>query len=371
MQRRTLVQAGALAWAAGLTPLRAAADSASSSAGARSAASAPAGGVVGHAWQRPAQSLAAPQRAVLMAGALAGERVVGVGERGIIIVSDDSARTWRQVACPVSVSLTMVRFADARHGVAVGQAGTVLTTHDSGNSWRVRLDGARAAAVIKEAATTPEAQREAERLLTDGPDKPFLDVIVWDARQLLVVGAYGLALHSTDGGESWTPWMARLPNPKSLHWYVARRAGDRLLLAGEQGLIARSDDRGQSFTAVTSPYKGSWFTGELEPDGQALLAGLRGNVWRGGIGAAPWRQLASPVSASVTASTRSADGSPLLASQAGVILRSVEGRLVPLAAPPIALPAGLLVLPDGQLLAFGATGVTKIAATAASAPARP
>jgi hypothetical protein len=118
---------------------------------------------------------------------------------------------------------------------------------------------------------------------------------------------------------------------------------------------------------VNSPYKGSWFTGELLPDGQALLAGLRGNVWRGGPGNAPWQQLPSPVPASITALARTAEGTLLLASQAGVVLRAADDRLTPLPTPPVALPAGLLVLPDGQLLAFGTTGTTTIPASALAA----
>src|SRR5258706_7856966 len=147
---------------------------------------------VGDALQRPALTVREPQRAVLLAAAAAGARVVAVGERGVIALSDDGGATWRQAPCPVSVTLTMVRFADDRHGVAVGHGGTVLMTSDAGANWAVRLDGRRAAQLAKEAAATPQAQRDADRLLADGPDQPFLDVIVWDAKRLLVVGAYGL-----------------------------------------------------------------------------------------------------------------------------------------------------------------------------------
>src|SRR3989344_304981 len=87
---------------------------------------------VGDALQRPALSVKAPQRAVLLAAAAAGQRLVAVGERGVVALSDDRGVTWQQAACPVSVSLTMVRFADERHGVAVGHGGTGLTTSDAG-----------------------------------------------------------------------------------------------------------------------------------------------------------------------------------------------------------------------------------------------
>lgn len=319
---------------------------------------------VGDALQRPALAVKAPQRAVLLAAAQAGARLVAVGERGIVALSDDRGASWRQAPCPVSVTLTMVRFADERHGVAVGHGGTVLTTDDAGASWRLRLDGRRLAEIAKASATTPEAQRDAERLLADGPDKPFLDVLQWDARRLLAVGAYGLAFQSDDGGERWTPWMDRLPNPKALHWYVARRAGDTLLLAGEQGLLARSNDGGQTFQTMNSPYKGSWFAGEIRPGGQTVLAGLRGNVWRSTDGGAQWTPLASPVPATITAMVPAADGGLLLASQAGVVLRLQGDALVPLKAAPVPMPAALLPLPGGPLLTLGVAGVVPVDAGA-------
>lgn len=318
---------------------------------------------VGDALQRPALLVKAPQRAVLLSAALAGERIVAVGERGIVALSDDRGATWRQVPCPVSVTLTMVRFADAKVGYATGHGGTVLATADGGASWTVKLDGRRVAQLARDNASTPEAQKDAERLQADGPDKPFLDLLLWDSQRLLAVGAFGLAFHSQDGGKTWAAWMGRLPNPKALHWYVARRQGDTLLLAGEGGLLARSDDAGQSFRPLASPYKGSWFTGELMADGTWLLAGLRGNVWRTADGGANWAQLAMPVPATITALAATPAGDVLLASQAGTVLRLQGDALQPMNAQPLAMPAALLPLPGGTLLSLGVAGVLPVAMT--------
>jgi photosystem II stability/assembly factor-like uncharacterized protein len=323
---------------------------------------------VGDAWQRPALSVKAPARQALMSAAFAGARVVAVGERGIVALSDDRGITWRQAPSPVSVTLTTVRFADARRGVAVGHAGTVLTTEDAGESWTVRLDGLRLARLAKEAAATPEAMKEAERLLADGPDKPFLDVMLWDAQRLLAVGAYGIAFHSQDGGKSWAPWMARLPNPQGLHWYMARRAGDAIVLAGEQGLLARSDDGGHSFRTLASPYKGSWFTGELRADGSLVLAGLRGNAWHARDGSSGWTQLSAPTGTSITASATAADGTLLLANQAGLLLALRGETLVPVNERPLPMPAAVLPLAPDRALAFGLAGATPVALTSGAKP---
>jgi photosystem II stability/assembly factor-like uncharacterized protein len=314
------------------------------------------------ALQRPAIAVREPGRAVLLSAARAGERIVAVGERGVIALSDDGGASWRQVPCPVSVTLTMVRFADAMHGVAVGHGGAVLISTDGGSTWALRLDGRRIAALAATAARTPEALKDAERLRVDGPDKPFLDVLVWDAQRMLVVGAYGLAFRTDDGGTSWSPWMDRLPNPRGLHWYVARRAGDTVLLAGEQGLVLRSDDGGSNFRPLSSPYKGSWFAGDLLPDRSVLLAGLRGNVWRLPDASAQWTQIASPVPASINAMTTTANGQLLLATQAGIVLRLQGDMLAPLNADtPLPMPSALLADRAGSLLSFGIAGARPLA----------
>lgn len=303
--------------------------------------------------QRPASS-------VLLAAATAGQRTVAVGERGVLIVSDDGGAQWRQVALPTSVTLTAVRFADARHGVAVGHGGTVLTSADGGDTWTRRLDGQRLAQLALQQARArgdAAAIRDAERLVAEGADKPFLDVLVWDEKRFLAVGAFGIAFATADGGQSWTPWMDRVPNPKAMHLYVARRAGNTVLLAGEQGLALRSTDDGASFQPLAIPYQGSWFTGEVLGQG-IVLAGLRGNVWRSVDGGQQWAQVANPRPASITASLVAGDAL-LLANQAGQVLRLQADALTPMEAASRAPLAGLVAAGD-RLLALGVAGIQPV-----------
>jgi photosystem II stability/assembly factor-like uncharacterized protein len=321
---------------------------------------------VGDALDRPALQVRRPAQAVLLAAAQAGGRLVAVGERGLIVLSDDQGGSWRQVPCPVSVTLTQVRFADARHGVAIGHGGTVLATTDGGESWQPRLDGRRLAQIALEAAKASgdaTRVRNAERLLADGPDKPLLDIAVWDAQRWLVVGAYGLALRTDDGGKRWQPWMDRLPNPKGLHLYTLRRHGTALLLAGEQGLLLRSDDEGATFRALASPYRGSWFAAEMLPSGEWVLAGLRGNAWRSADGGASWTALAVPMPASITGITPGRDGQLLFVNQAGQVLLRQGDRLTPLNRGPLPPLAGVTPLADGRLLAVGLAGARVLGAT--------
>lgn len=88
---------------------------------------------------------------------------------------------------------------------------------------------------------------EAKRLVDDGPDKPFLDVHFSDSKNGLIVGAFGMALSTADGGLSWKPIDHLVPNRKHKHIYriVAQKA--QLWLVGEQGALFLSRDGGRSF----------------------------------------------------------------------------------------------------------------------------
>jgi photosystem II stability/assembly factor-like uncharacterized protein len=319
---------------------------------------------VGAALDRPAQMVRAPERAVLLGAAQAGNAWVAVGERGLALRSEVGGARWQQIATPVSVTLTAVRFADDRHGMAVGHGGTVLVTDDGGRSWVRRLDGRRVAELLLADAKARQdavAQKSAEQLLADGPDKPLLDVLVFGSGRALVIGAYGLALATEDGGATWTSWATRLDNPKGLHLYAARQRGNRLVIAGEQGLVLKSDDGGRSFQRLATPYQGSFFTLELPDEREIVLAGLRGNVWHSTDGGREWSALPVPMPVSVVGSQLASDGTLLLANQAGFVLARRGEAFVPVQRDPLPPLTGVAAGRGGALLALSIQGVTPLA----------
>ena len=331
------------------------------------AAAPAAAAAVGDALDRPALATLHGAQSVMLGAAHAEARIVAVGERGLVMLSDDAGAHWRQVSVPVSVSLTAVRFADANHGMIVGHGGVVLTSSDAGQSWTRRLDGKRMAQLALDAAqASGDATRlkEAQRLVADGADKPLLDLELFDAKHALVVGAYGLAYTTADGGQSWSASMDRLDNPKGLHLYSVRRLGDTVLIAGEQGLVLLSGDAGQSFKRLALPYKGSFFTAELPGPAELVVAGLRGNVWRSVDAGASWVQMAVPMPVSITGSARAADGTLLLVNQAGRVLVPRSAGWQPLPGRPLPPLNGLLPLNDGALLALTIQGLITLPASA-------
>jgi len=305
------------------------------------------------------------QGAAMLAVTRAGSRLVAVGERGTVLLSDDDGARWRQAAAvPVQVSLTALRFVDARTGWAVGHLGVILNTVDGGEHWTRQLDGVSAAQRIVAAAaqsTDEREKRNAARYADEGPDKPFFDVDFADAQRGVAVGAYGLAFATADGGTTWTPLVGRLPNPKSLHLYAARWVASNLVFAGEQGLLIKSTDAGASFTALASPYKGSWFGLVAARSGTIVAYGLRGRVFRSADGGASWRAIDSAVPVAISAGIELAPGTLALLGQTGDVLVSRDDGIAfqkqPAAGP---LPAtGLAGTADGHLVLSSLRGLRR------------
>lgn len=315
-------------------------------------------------------------QSVQLAIARAGTRLVSVGERGVVVLSDDDGKTWRQAQrVPVSVALTNVAFANENTGWIVGHSGIVLRSDDGGETWRVLLDGVQAANRVLDDAqqrvdlagedepTRALAERElgnAQRLVEDGPDKPFLALAFADDKRGWIVGAYGLALATEDGGETWNSIVGKLPNRGAMHLYSIQYRQGQLLLAGEQGLLIRSDDDGASFTRIESPYEGTFF-GVLADEAGLIAYGLRGNVWTQDA-AGEWSQVGIPQPITFTAALRRADGSVVLADEAGhlYVRSSGDTHFEPLR---ISAPTGLTGLvesSDGVLVASATRGALRL-----------
>jgi photosystem II stability/assembly factor-like uncharacterized protein len=303
---------------------------------------------------------------VMLAVANAGARLVAVGERGIVLLSDDAGKTWQQVKTPAQVSLTAVQFVNANCGWAVGHSGLVLHSADGGKTWSKQLDGMQAAQSMLRAATTPEAQKAAQQMVEDGADKPFLNLYFEDESTGYIVGAYNLIFKTTDGGKSWQPWQAHVNNPKGLHLYGLRRAGDGLFLVGEQGVLFRSVDHGATFEPLNSPYKGSYFGLVSAPSGEIVVYGLRGTAYWSGDQGASWEKIDTGVQVALTAGIVLEDGSLALLSQGGDVLLShdkgrnfkKQGNTEPMAASSLAQAS------DGALVVGGLRGVQRLAAYA-------
>jgi photosystem II stability/assembly factor-like uncharacterized protein len=294
------------------------------------------------AWVDLLDTPAAPSplapRGLLNGLALAGTRIVAVGQRGHILLSDDGGTVWQQAAVPVSSDLVAVHFPTAQLGWAVGHDGVILHSEDAGRSWKRQRDGR-----------------------PDAADVPLLDVWFEDGRTGWAVGAFGLVLRTTDAGRSWDAPQDAAENPKSLHIYAVRGIGGELYMAGEQGLLLRREAASGRFKALASPYAGTLFG--LAGDARAVVGfGLRGNVVRSTDAGATWQGLNTGVPVGLTAGTTDARGRIVIASQAGHLLASGDGgaSFQPVRVEKL-VPAAAVLVAGGQLVVAGPRGVQRVA----------
>jgi photosystem II stability/assembly factor-like uncharacterized protein len=282
-----------------------------------------------------------PAKSVLIDVTMADGRLVAVGERGIIVYSEDAGNTWQQAQVPVSVGLTAVHFPSLQNGWAVGHGGVVLHTADGGKSWERQLEGAQAARMALENAEAKAGRMgpedldsqqmvdNAKLLVEDGPDKPFLDLYFENDRKGFVVGSYGLIFKTEDGGATWKCLMDNVENPQSLNLYAIHAAGDAIYLAGEQGLFLVSKDGGVSFRQVATPYSGTYFDVYAYPSGELVLVGLKGNAYWSADQGETFHQSEVGAGVSFTSVTQYRQDILLFANQAGMLLESRDrGRTI-------------------------------------------
>lgn len=277
-----------------------------------------------------ASATIAGERSQLVGVARAGERLLAVGRRGLILASTDAGLHWTQVSSPVSADLTSITFSDPKNGWITGHDAVVLRTRDGGYTWQRKLDGAAALKLLlatygpggsaPDAAMAADAERAAAQSATPGV-LPYPLLAAWfaNADEGFVGGAFGLLLHTRDGGATWTPWLERAENSKMNHIYAIGGSAAALYLAGEQGLLRRRSAGAATFTTVKTPYEGTFFG--VHADGPTTLAfGLRGNAWIAQEGSATWRKLATGTSTNIVAALPGPAGALVLVSQAGELI---------------------------------------------------
>lgn len=275
-------------------------------------------------------------RSLLLDAARAGNRLVAVGDRGHVLLSDDEAKTWRQVIVPTRAMLTGVSFGDASHGWAVGHDGVILATRDAGETWTRQDPG-------------------------DDLDTVWLDVFFSDARIGLVVGAYGKAHLTFDGGESWKP---AAPPPDELHLnHIAPTGTDRIYVAGEAGTLLTSTHAREGWRQLDVPYDGSLYGTLLLDDSHLLIYGLRGRVFASDDAGESWTARETQTPVLITAGLKLRSGVIVLAGLGGNFHLSRDGGRTFAHWQPADYTGGvsaLLEAADGALVAIGEQGAARL-----------
>jgi photosystem II stability/assembly factor-like uncharacterized protein len=316
----------------------------------------------------PARMMSDLEKRPVQAVARAGERLVAVGARGLIMTSGDEGASWQQSPCPVQDDLVAVQFPTATDGWAVGHDGVILHSSDAGRSWEKQLDGRTAkdaftrhyqAAADAGDASSQAALELVERNYAAGPTLPLLDVWFEDKDRGYAVGSFGTLLATRDGGRNWAPWLERIDNQESLNLNSIRGINGDLYIAAESGTLYRMKRAGERFERIQTGYEGSFFgvTGFADV---VLAYGLVGTVYRSADRGATWAPLDTPSQALITAGVAlSAERRFLLANASGeLLLGDDQGQAMTLRN--TARPSrytGILPLSGGRLLLTSLEGI--------------
>ena len=250
----------------------------------------------------PAEHVPAAATSMMLSATLAGSRIVAVGDHGVVLLSDDAGKSFRQArSVPVSSTLTSVSFVDATHGWVVGQWGVVLNTTDGGENWALQRSDLTV-------------------------DQPLFSVHFKNSKDGWAVGLWSLMLHTVDGGVTWI--TVKPPPPpggkkadRNLYRIFANADG-AMFIACEQGRVMQSADDGATWNYIETGYTGSFWSGVALQDGALLVGGLRGTIYRSIDRGKTWSVSQSTFKSSITDMLQLADKSIVAVGLDGVTLIS-------------------------------------------------
>ena len=241
--------------------------------------------------QQAAAHFLLPTKTMILGATLAGTRIVAVGDRGVILLSDDEGKTYRQAKqVPTRATLTGVTFIDAKQGWAAGHWGVVLHTADGGETWGLQRDDISV-------------------------DQPLHTIWFKDKNHGIAAGLFSLLLVTEDGGKSWkSTSLPAASGGKRSDLNLFRLFPDRLgnvLIVGEQGSVYRSADNGKTWELLATGNKGTLWTGIVLLDNSILVGGISGRILRSIDNGKSWIAVASGTKSSITDFIELANGQVL------------------------------------------------------------
>ncbi|MAB98448.1 MAG: hypothetical protein CMK71_10320 [Pseudomonadaceae bacterium] len=311
------------------------------------------------------------------------DALVVVGANGHVLLRRVNGEIV-QAKVPVDLLLTAVHFADAKHGWVVGHDGVILTSTDAGKTWSKQLDGRLISGLMEEwakneverlekaNAAAPQdadisielenayfALDDAKAGIIAGPSRPLLDVWFRNSNEGWAVGAYGMAVHTMDGGKSWT-FLGNLKNPERLHLNTVLELQDgTILIAGEGGKLYRSMDGGHNWQALNTFTRNSIYKLFQLQDGRVYALGFGGTLFMSRDRGQNWLRIETSLPVSFYGTNQLTDGSLIVVGQGGMVLHSRDGmHFKHWQVPNKASLLGVTQVSDTQLAFIGSAGLT-------------
>ena len=275
---------------------------------------------------------------LLLKATKAGRTLIAVGERGHIVRSSDSGRTWRQAArVPTQATLTDVHFISGATGWAVGHDAIILYTDDGGKTW--------------------------ERQFADpGAEHLLLTIHFFNENHGFAMGDGSLILETKDGGASWkrhSAWRNTYGDFQLSDAFQSPKA-DTIYVAADFGAVFRFKDTGPTFRLMQTPAQSTFRRGFMLDDGTVWLAGARDRLWRSNRNRTVWRQIKTNAGEALNAGAALTDKVLVFAGDHGTVTVSFDGgkKFVTLASPALADYVDVIWVEERTVLLLGSNGLT-------------
>ena len=333
----------------------------------------------GATWQPAVTSHTASMESLLVVG----KRLVGFGNGGFLVSSEDAGQSWRVLSPPLeNVMREILALPDSRGFVASGELGTILHSKDGGASWReVPVDypnvntppNLRALAFDPQSGALVAAGPPGTILRSDSSgaswqlahwtpleaEEAFPWMLVDSGRaRMLVIEARGSFYRSTDLGRAWQ--KERVEADREFWQGALRRRDGWMLVAGQRGVAATSADGGESWSLRDTGSQADLY-GSYVDDEVALLLGREGTILRSVDDGASWQRVSADSSRALRRALREPRSGALLAfGEHGTLLRSADDGLIwkPVSTGTDAeLRTGILEPGTGNVIFVGQRGV--------------
>lgn len=192
-----------------------------------------------------------------------GDKVgIAAGHGGTLLRTEDDGATWSPVKIPEIGTDSILGLSVLSDGrvIACGAFGMYLESGDKGRTW-VR-----------------------KRVIRDDFDRHISRVIDIGGGKLFLVGETGTLAISSDMGETWkalkNPYVATtsVDTVEGSFFGVLRMSDGALLIYGMRGRIYRSTDEGGTWTLIPIASTNAINGGAVGPDGKVVLVGNNGLI---------------------------------------------------------------------------------------------
>lgn len=277
------------------------------------------------------------------------EGVLTVGERGHIL-NWQSQNNYHQEISPVSLLLTDVIVLSNGNKLAIGHDGAIISSPKNTDIWHKLFDGFKLTKLkiallekqialankiiasltdeneIEDASFALEdlefALEDVQNTESTGPNLPLLSVTQTKSGSIIVTGAYGTLLKSTDLGKTWKLSDDLLNNPDKYHLNSITSDNERTYIVGEQGLAYTSKDNGNSWQSISTPYNGSLFGILSQKKSTNLITfGLKGNYFISNDQGKNWQHYISENRATLLGGHIKDNGDVVLVGHGGTIIK--------------------------------------------------